>query len=214
MKTVKAYYFAKKDEKLAYGDGRDIVLGETHTVQGIPECCSYGLHASERVLDALFYASGSILYVVELSGDFDYQKDKLCATQRKYLERYDIEDILKEFVRKQALIYIEKLKPLCSKSEYEEILKFLTTGKEDLIAPVRNIAENVPPLTESLVEWSVARAVVSVTNVVEKPSTWNAHNVHSWVVMAGEFLGVDGDFLKAAAETMLLDMIFNRKEEV
>ena len=47
--------------------------------------CSNGMHASETPLDALSYASGSIICRVELSGEVLRDTDKLCARYRKVL---------------------------------------------------------------------------------------------------------------------------------
>lgn len=57
------WYFAREDEKLGYGDGRKVAVGVTHTVDGPARLCINGLHASERVIDALQYAKSSILYL-------------------------------------------------------------------------------------------------------------------------------------------------------
>ena len=74
---VKAFYFSTRERKLRYGDDRAVEVGTTHTVEGTPKCCSFGLHASKKLIDAIMYAPGPILYLVELSGDFDEREDKL-----------------------------------------------------------------------------------------------------------------------------------------
>ena len=129
---MKAWYFAPKNNRLCFGDGRLVRAGVTHTVEGDPKLCSHGLHGSERVIDALSYASTSILYSVELGGEMDKGSDKIAAQSRKYLKRYDLEDILFKFSRKQALINIKKIKPYSSKEEYSTIIKWLNTGDKKL----------------------------------------------------------------------------------
>ena len=129
---VRAYYFASKDKKLRYGDGRDIVVGDTHSVclkKRSLRLCSWGLHASERAIDALSYAPGSILYIVELSGKIDTGKDKLCAEHRTYIQEIDADKLLREFARKQALLNIEKIYPYVTTKEKESILTYLE-GKD------------------------------------------------------------------------------------
>src|SRR5574340_1832701 len=100
---ILAWYFAKPDEKLAYGDGRQIAVGVVHEVDCKPKTCSVGLHGSVNILDALSYAESTILYRVKISGDIDTSSDKICGKRREYLARYDVKDILYKFARKQAL---------------------------------------------------------------------------------------------------------------
>jgi len=132
---MKAYYFATKDRKLRYGDDRPIKVGETHTVEGDIVLCGNGLHASRRVIDALEYAPGEILYEVELSGTIVKGLGKVAASSRKYIKEVDCTEILKSFARKQALINIELIKPYVLMTEdYELIVWYLETGDELLAA--------------------------------------------------------------------------------
>jgi len=125
---MKAFYFSTEARKLRYGDDRPIVVGETHTVSCKPKCCQQGLHASEKLSDAVGYAPGSILYLVELSGDIDSNPDKVAASSRTYLAEFDATELLMEFARKQALINIVKIKPYCTHTSYSLIMEYLTTG--------------------------------------------------------------------------------------
>ena len=138
---MKAFYFADNNKKLRYGDGRQIRVGRTHKVKGKPKLCVHGLHASKKLIDALYYAPGHHLYLVELSGDFDKCDDKVCATERTYLAHFDSEKLLKEFARKQALINIEKIKAYCSTEDYNLILKWLNTGDRELQSAARKAAK-------------------------------------------------------------------------
>ena len=104
MKPILAWYFSDDTRKLRYGDGRKIALGIEHTVKGNPEPCKHGLHGSERLLDALQYALGTVVWRVELSGSVKKESDKIAATRRRYIGGgVDITDILRAFARKQAL---------------------------------------------------------------------------------------------------------------
>lgn len=87
---LKAWYFAPQGNRLGYGDNRLIRVGITHRVEGRPETCERGLHASKQIIDALQYAKSNILYRVELSGEMDHASDKIAAQSRKYLKRFDI----------------------------------------------------------------------------------------------------------------------------
>lgn len=87
MSNNKIYWhFARVDEhgvpRLGYGDGREIRVGETLTVEGEPQLCEHGLHASERILDALVYAEGSVICKVTLGGIVIEDDDKAVATER------------------------------------------------------------------------------------------------------------------------------------
>lgn len=103
-KKIKAWYFSAPDKKLGYGDGRDIIIGETHTISNRPMCCSCGLHGSIRLCDALYYAKSPYLYRVEIFGKINQKTDKLCGQSRKYLSGgIDITSVLMEFSRWCAL---------------------------------------------------------------------------------------------------------------
>lgn len=57
-KQAVGWWFGTTDKKLGYGDGRRIIIGKTHSVDGVIIPCQYGLHLSKRIIDALDYASG------------------------------------------------------------------------------------------------------------------------------------------------------------
>jgi hypothetical protein len=167
VKKVKAWYFVTDERKLGYNDNRKIVIGETHTVTGVPKLCKNGLHASERIIDALKYAPGAILYEVELSGDFDVGDDKLCATERTYHRSIDATSLLGHFARKQALINIEKIKPYCGADDYSLIINYLTTGDEELLLATRSAARSAAQSAVGSARSAALSAVGSVGSVVE-----------------------------------------------
>lgn len=61
-----------------------------------------GLHACERVRDALSFAAGLTLCRVELSGQMKRHKDVVVATERRILWRIDAERILTDFAKRCA----------------------------------------------------------------------------------------------------------------
>ena len=65
--------------------------------------CESGLHASERIIDALQYAPGSTICCVEIDGEMLTESDKVCARRRKILWRIDGDEILRAFARGCAL---------------------------------------------------------------------------------------------------------------
>jgi hypothetical protein len=100
MNKIKAWHFSNKQGTLGYGDGRQIVLGETLSVDGIPVKCHYGLHGSKSILDAMGYASGCRLWRVEIWEDIDSEDDKLCGKNRKALIDYgDIMPLIVKFAK-------------------------------------------------------------------------------------------------------------------
>lgn len=102
----KAWFFAAPDLKLRYGDNRPITLGETHEVDGAIVPCSNGLHASQDMSDAFFYAPGFDLFRVVLSGRVVNSADKLVASQRKYIAHLPKQHVI-EAVKKAAFECIE-----------------------------------------------------------------------------------------------------------
>ena len=96
-KSIKAYYFMQADRKLRYGDGRRVRKGTTHVFEGKTILCEQGLHASVSPLDALQYAPGAHVALVELSGTIVKGDDKCVATRRKYLAVADVSRELRIF---------------------------------------------------------------------------------------------------------------------
>ena len=113
---VTAWHFVRANRKLAYGDGRKIVKGRTLTVDGVPRLCRWGLHASERIIDALEYAPGPIVCRVEIGGQIVRGDDKLCGTSRKVLWWLDATEVLHLFacrVAERALKEAKVTDPRC-----------------------------------------------------------------------------------------------------
>ena len=87
-------------------DGNKVEIGQTLSVEGPLTICEHGLHWSERLIDALRYAPGSVLCRVEAWGDVQRESDKGCTRYRKVLAKANIGPILHEFscrVAEQAL---------------------------------------------------------------------------------------------------------------
>ena len=95
--TLLGWHFCAEDRKLGYCDGREIIEGETLRVEGNPVLCEQGLHASQRVNDALRYAPGPILCRVELSDGIVRGDDKAVARERKTLWMFDATNALRDF---------------------------------------------------------------------------------------------------------------------
>jgi hypothetical protein len=168
---MKAYWFSNNEKRLGYGDNRVVRLGRTHKHKGPLKLCKSGLHASLRPLDALNYAPGHHLWIVELSGETLTGSDKLCASERTYLRHLNCEKLLREFARKQALINIEKIRPYTN--QFDLILSYLQTGDESIRLAADSAAwlaaDSAIRLAARLAAWSAADSAANemLTQMVE-----------------------------------------------
>jgi hypothetical protein len=100
---MRAYHFTTDTLR----DGRPIpAVGEwlEHKGEVIP--CKSGLHASEHPFDALRYAPGLLLHLVELDGDLKSHGnpvDKWVGRRRKIIATVNAEELLEQFARWCAL---------------------------------------------------------------------------------------------------------------
>ena len=122
-------------------DGRPIPpAGEWLTHDGPLAPCESGLHASERLLDALDFAPGNHLHRVTLRGETQLHGspvDKLVARERRIdwtLDEAVTERVLREFARWCALQVIHLWDAPAVVREY------LETGDESLRAAARDAA--------------------------------------------------------------------------
>lgn len=102
------WHFLRTDRKLGYGDGRTVEVGGIYPIPHSfkrPLICNYGMHGSERLIDALDNAPGPILCKVEIWGDVVSSMDKVAGRHRKVIAMLDATDTLIEFARKTALRY-------------------------------------------------------------------------------------------------------------
>jgi hypothetical protein len=90
------------------------------------ELCSHGLHASLDPFDALQYAPGPNLAIVELSGRVVQGDDKLVASERRIIARIDATDLLRTFARQCALDVIDMW------DAPAVVRQYLETGDESL----------------------------------------------------------------------------------
>ena len=97
---MRAYHFTGHTLR----DGSPIpAIGVRLEHGGRLEPCMSGLHASRHSLDALQYAPGSILHLVEISGEIIELNDKLVASERTILKSIDATEIIRKFTRWCAL---------------------------------------------------------------------------------------------------------------
>lgn len=85
-------------------DGRPVPADAVTLVHdGALVLCESGLHASERLLDAVDYAPGNILCRVRMGGELLRGGDKMVARERTILWRIDAKSTFREFARRRAL---------------------------------------------------------------------------------------------------------------
>jgi hypothetical protein len=123
---MRAYHFTSKKLR----DGRPIpAVGEWLKHEGEIEPCVSGLHASEHPFDALKYAPGYILHLVELEGDLlahGKPIDKWVGRRRKIISTINAEELLEQFARWCALqvIHLWNVPPV--------VREYLETGNDSL----------------------------------------------------------------------------------
>jgi hypothetical protein len=114
--------------------------GEWLEYKGELRMCESGLHWSRQPFDALHYAPGETLCLVEVGGDVVEPKtgehtDKGISTKRKIIARMDATELLRYFARMQALSVIHLNEDLP-----EVVCDYLMTGDESLRAAARAAA--------------------------------------------------------------------------
>ena len=120
---MKAYHFTGDTLR----DGRPIpAIGEWLEHHGKLEMCKSGLHASPTPWDALQYAPGALLHLVELDGEIISEKDKSVAMRRKIVATIDATDLLRKFTRTVALKVVHLWEAP------QVVLDYLNTGDESL----------------------------------------------------------------------------------
>jgi hypothetical protein len=116
-------------------DGRPVPPdGEWLVHDGQVEICRSGLHASEDPFDALQYATGSVLCMVECKRIVDRHPDKLVCRRRRIIKRFDATDLLRAYARWAALQAIHLWDAPAVVREY------LETGDEGKLAASRDAA--------------------------------------------------------------------------
>ena len=132
MKQVKGWWFGTTNKKLLYNDNREIVIGKTHKISGDIVPCQHGLHLSKKIIDALNYAPGPVIYKVIGSGviiPHGDPVDKHACSERTYVAGgVDISNTLRLFARKCALDVIHLWNPP------DIVIKYLKTGDESIRA--------------------------------------------------------------------------------
>lgn len=177
-KTIRAYHFT--GEKLR--DGSPLpAKGVWLKHKGAIELCESGLHASIHPFDALKYAPGNMLHLVEVRGDIQYRDpDKVVARERRIIKSIDAEKLLRDFARWNArqVIHLWKDAP-------KVVLDYLKTENESLM--VTAWAEAIARAEEGYAAWAAALAASNTDAIAEargaaKYAAWAAGGDAVWPV--------------------------------
>ncbi len=96
---IRAYHFT--GPKLR--DSRELPPDGEWLIEPLPlEMCQKGLHYSEHPFDALIYAPGFTLCLVDVDGKILTQSDKGCAEKRRIVARIDAKELCLKFARDVA----------------------------------------------------------------------------------------------------------------
>ena len=159
-------------------DGRPVPAdGETLKHVGPLVPCETGLHASERLIDALQYAPGWVLCRVQMGGTIKRETDKLVARRRTILWRIDATDVLRSFARRCALdvAHLWDMPPI--------VRQYMETGDES-IRPAARAAAWAAALDAAwpaarAAALDAARAAAWATAALDAawPAAWDAQNI-------------------------------------
>ena len=124
--------------------------GRWLTYSGEVKMCVSGLHASLEPFDALQYAPGARLHLVELADVVGQQSDKIVARKRKIIASIDATELLRYFARMQAVSCLDAW----TANSLDAVLDYLMTGDPELRSATESAAWSA---TESAA-WSAARS--------------------------------------------------------
>jgi hypothetical protein len=162
---------------LADRDGRPVLRGGTPLdadalqYSGPLVLCESGLHASIRAIDALQYAPGPWVSLVECGGETIHGDNKLVCRERRVLWVYDATEELRLFARLCALDVIDKW------DAPPVVRDYLETGDEDLRAAASAAASAAAWAAASAAASAAAWAAASAAaRAAARAAAWAAQN--------------------------------------
>jgi hypothetical protein len=164
--VMRAYHFC--GDKLR--DGRPIPAnGEWLVHDGPVTICETGLHASLHPMDALQYAPGATLCLVEYEDVVEEHTDKFVCRRRKIIARIDATELLWTMARWSALkaIHLWDAPPV--------VREYLETGNESLRAAAGVAARAAARAAERDAAWAAAWAAErAAVGVAARDTAWAA----------------------------------------
>ena len=161
---MKAWHFTA--DKLR--DGRPLPRnGRWLKHDGPVEICKSGLHASREPFDALQYAPGARLHLVELADVVDQQSDKVVARKRKIIASIDATELLRYFARMQAVSCLDAW----TANSLDAVLDYLMTGDPELRSAAWSAARSA---ARSAAESAAESAARSAARSAAENAAWSA----------------------------------------
>ena len=145
---IRAYHFVGdklRDKRQVPPDGEWLVH------DGPVKMRESGLHASRHPFDALTYAPGPILCLVDCDGIDAEENDKLVCRRRRIVAKFDATTMLRAFARQCALDVINLW------NAPQVVRDYLTTGDESLRAAARDAARDAAWAAARDAAWAAAR---------------------------------------------------------
>jgi hypothetical protein len=167
---IRAYHLVG----IALRDGSPIPKdGEWLRVKGPINICHNGLHASRRVSDALQFAPGATLCLVDMSRDIAEHNDKLVARCRRIVARFDATELLRADARASALSVLKYWKGEVPQA----VMDWLTTGDEQYRSAARSAAWSAAWSAAESAAWSAAESAAwSAAESAAWSAAWSAAN--------------------------------------
>jgi hypothetical protein len=181
--------------------------GNTLVFEGSVEICRSGYHASRTPWQALKYARGSVLSQVFCDDIVTEQKnDKLVCRRRTIIKTLDIEDLLFEFARKQALSVVSLW------SCPSVVKQYLETGDKALRSAARSAAWSAARNAERNAERNAARSAAwsaawSAARNAERSAAWSAAESAAWSAARNAAESAAWSAAESAAEKMFNEMV-------
>jgi hypothetical protein len=172
-----AWWFSPPDGRLAYGDGRPIVVGETLTVEPPIVLCKRGLHASVRAIHALYYAQSSTVCRVRLGGTIVHGGDKVAASQRTVLWMADPERVLRGWGAWCAMGALLGSSPVDQRSIDAVLLVQRYVDGEDISSAVWRAAESA---ARRATRRAASDAASDAARRAARSAAWSAARSAAW----------------------------------
>ncbi len=164
-------------------------VGKWYKTEGKIELCRNGFHASENIIDAMYYVTPDILALVEVKGEHDIQDDKQCWEYMrvlKYVEWtkemsvklsiYSAELVLKNYEK----VYPNDYRP---RKAIEAAKNWLENPTEINIKAARSAAESAASAARSAAESAEsAESAASAASAARSAADKLLANIHNYVV--------------------------------
>ena len=176
---IRGYHFVGRTLR----DGRPVPAdGEWLEHVGPLEMCQSGLHGCQHPFDALSYAPGATLCLVDLDGEMIEQDDKIVARRRRIVQRMDATMLLWDAARASARDVLH-LWPAP-----EVVRQYLATGDESL----RTRAGAATRAAARDASWDAARdAAWDAARDAARDAAWAAQRDRFAVMVTAAFASLE-----------------------